>query len=103
MPMCVLFLIWAIYQLIHQIFLLLNIFGTFEADLKMFKKSFLFNTQKLPKNSNLLKSVWISMGVLSPPPTTVQCAIVVRKIFRTRDDTKLDKISFELFNHTVVR
>ena len=30
-------------------------------------------TQGLPKNSNLLQFVRMTMGVLSPPPTTVHC------------------------------
>ena len=55
-------------------------FWNLEVDLRgllMFKKCLktLFcskYTQKLPKNSNLLQSCRMTMGVLSPRPTTVQ-------------------------------
>ena len=60
---------------------------TFEADLKRLlmllkclKTLFCLKyTQKLPKNSNLLQSVRMIMGVLLPPPTTVQCSIPQEK------------------------
>ena len=65
---------------LYQISLLFSIFGNFEVDLRGFFMLWKFlktlicskYIQKLPKNSNLLQSIRMTMGVLSPPPTTVQ-------------------------------
>ena len=84
MPVLFLILIWPRDSLYYQISLFLSIFWTFEAALRglfMLKKclKILFcskYTQKLPKNSNVLQFVWMTMGVLSPPQTTMHRAVV---------------------------
>ena len=80
MPICVLFLIWLRDPLCYQISLFLSIFLTFEADLKMkmFKNTFLLKIY--PKASKQLKFTSLCSddhGVLSPPPTTVHCALLL--------------------------
>ena len=56
--------------------LLKLIWGAIHA-LKMYEILFCSKyTKKLPKNSNLLQSVRMTMGVLSPPPTTVHCTTI---------------------------
>ena len=81
MPICVLFLIWARDPLYYQISLFLSFLGTFWSwfkgvihALKMFKNTFLLKIypKVSKKKLKLNQSVRMTMGVLTPPPTTVQ-------------------------------